>query len=759
MSVRILGHNKSLQPTRTSTPTPDQITSLSSQAILQQFNRAARCHSKKKREQLLRRRVLDHFREVDQQLQGKRRLTSESTPNAATNNCDPNSTSLQEDAPALSSARKVIPFTNRKRSTDLHSVSASVCTSTRNIQRVTANKSTQSDQQAVGLVKTSGTNTRTETTIKSSTSTTKRRITATKEKLPVKMTRLQTRREEGKLKQMEELEAIKLVEEQCIANKKKNSDARKLQEEEAKRKKDEEKRKKEEEEEIKKAEVAAVAAIAGQEKEDEKLDEEPVGNLNQNLHDILNRVTDNLDAWENDAIEDQQEDRSPKMKRNGSSKSSSRRYPTKITPSEMRTADSTKKKISFEDTYVHPHKRVIIELAILLKSDNASEEFTKALMAFLENAQMVDPKFEINTLKPTSKEKSIKNKGEISPNMTKLGIHIKVSGNGNVFNKQKVWDYQGQGNNGRSSRKSNKKEEYKDPTVYFSMVVSSEVEPVEIIERVTHEWARLNGTRLQVKDLQFVDSETVVSIFKISTATNKDVIREELKRILLNAQSKAQSEYMDPEKFNFSMDMDVAIGESLPVFDLKIQNAKLKGQDVAIFNKLSNRAQFARKSVHVEVASKYADGMKELVQYAKESGCVAQLWGRHAHLSKITDQKSTSREAKRQVDVAQAHTNYQMSMISEELDGLVCLDETADIMHEVSGTKISTLSLRFVLLNYLQMTDGHPTIAEVHQASIMMPTYVVIPNTPEAERMLLMMNKNSRRQLPLLIWMQKTVWG
>ncbi len=183
----------------------------------------------------------------------------------------------------------------------------------------------------------------------------------------------------------------------------------------------------------------------------------------------------------------------------------------------MRTADSTKKKISFEDTYVHPHKRVIIELAILLKSDNAFEEFTKALMAFLENAQMVDPKFEINTLKPTSKEKSIKNKGEISPNMTKLGIHIKVSGNGNVFNKQKVWDNQGQGNNGRSSRKSKKKEEYKDPTVYFSMVVSSEVEPVEIIERVTHEWAGLNGTRLQVKDLQFVDSEMFVSIFKVST--------------------------------------------------------------------------------------------------------------------------------------------------------------------------------------------------------------------------------------------------
>jgi hypothetical protein len=251
-----------------------------------------------------------------------------------------------------------------------------------------------------------------------------------------------------------------------------------------------------------------------------------------------------------------------------------------------------------------------------------------------------------------------------------------------------------------------------------------------------------------VKDLQFVDSETVVSIFKVSTATKKEVIHAELKRILHNAQAKASAEYMDQEKIDFSMDIDIPIGESLPAFNLKIQNAKLKGQDVLTFNKLSNQAQFARKSRHIKVASKYANGMKELVQYAKESGCMSQLWGRHAHLSEITDQRSTVREAKRQVDVAQAHTNYQMLMMGEELAGIIYLDEAADIMHAVTGNKISTLSLRFVLLNYLQMEDGHPTIAEVHQECIMMPTYVVIPNTPKAERMLLMMNKN----LPAFLW-------
>jgi hypothetical protein len=39
---------------------------------------------------------------------------------------------------------------------------------------------------------------------------------------------------------------------------------------------------------------------------------------------------------------------------------------------------------------------------------------------------------------------------------------------------------------------------------------------------------------------------------------------------------------MDQEKFDFSMDMDVPIGKSLTAFNLKIQNAKLKAQDISI---------------------------------------------------------------------------------------------------------------------------------------------------------------------------------
>ncbi len=175
------------------------------------------------------------------------------------------------------------------------------------------------------------------------------------------------------------------------------------------------------------------------------------------------------------------------------------------------------------------------------------------------NAQMVDPKFVINPLNPNSKEKNITSKGEISPNMTKLGIHIKISGNGNAFNKQKVWDKDG--DSGQQSCKANKKEEIKDPMVYFSMVILSEVEPKEIIEHTTHEWLRMNKMRLQIKVLQFIESETMVSIYKVLKNTLKDVLLAELEKILTMTQGRARDDNMDEVDFNFLMDMDVEIGK------------------------------------------------------------------------------------------------------------------------------------------------------------------------------------------------------
>jgi hypothetical protein len=118
------------------------------------------------------------------------------------------------------------------------------------------------------------------------------------------------------------------------------------------------------------------------------------------------------------------------------------------------------------------------------------------------------------------------------------------------------------------------------------------------------------------------------------------------------------------------------------------------------------------------------------------------FWGRHAHLSKVTDQKSTAREARKQIDVAQSHTTYQVSMMAEELVWMISVDTVTDIIHPVSGIELAFITLQTTLLNYLKMKDGHQGIAKVDQKSIQMPTCTIIPNTPDAETMISMINKN-----------------
>ncbi len=152
------------------------------------------------------------------------------------------------------------------------------------------------------------------------------------------------------------------------------------------------------------------------------------------------------------SMEDNQEERSPLEKQGGSSKSIMKSAANRVSP--MESAAVPARTTKFLDTFVYPHSQVILDMAITLKQEKAFEELTKALMDLFSNMQMVNPKFVLNPLNPNSKEKNITLKGKISSNVTKLGCHIRISGNGNIFSKQKVWDRE-QGN-----RKSKKKRSF-----------------------------------------------------------------------------------------------------------------------------------------------------------------------------------------------------------------------------------------------------------------------------------------------------------
>jgi len=180
----------------------------------------------------------------------------------------------------------------------------------------------------------------------------------------------------------------------------------------------------------------------------------------------------------------------------------------------------------------------------------------------------------------------------------------------------------------------------------------------------------------------------------------------------------------------------------LPAIELRLQVPKLPGQDTSHFNKLEYRVLNNRRAYHVECDKRYSSAIRKLTQLAKECGIVIDFWGKHAHISEVADHESTPSEIKSLCQVAQKHTNYQLTMVVEDILGITNLDaETA--LYNKDGNQTKGLSLRHVLLTKFKLSDGFQLIAEVHQASApMSPVQVVVPQTPEAEKMVLMMNKN-----------------
>jgi hypothetical protein len=187
---------------------------------------------------------------------------------------------------------------------------------------------------------------------------------------------------------------------------------------------------------------------------------------------------------------------------------------------------------------------------------------------------------------------------------------------------------------------------------------------------------------------------------------------------------------------------DLPLHSSLPAIKLRLLTPKLPGQDTLHLSKLSWKAQANRKVFHIECDSRYSAEIKRLTQFAKEHNLVKEMWGKHAHVSKVVDKDLSPSEIRRLMRVSQVHTNYQCSMLLEDLVGIMDLNASAD-RYQSSTLAPLRFSLQLVLLCFVQLSDGHRLFAEVHQADeVMGKVQAVIPNTPKAEQMILVMNKN-----------------
>ncbi len=330
---------------------------------------------------------------------------------------------------------------------------------------------------------------------------------------------------------------------------------------------------------------------------------------------------------------------------------------------------------------------------------------------------MVDEHFVINPVKEGGREKDWSDPTILPTSMTALGAYLVISG-------QRVFEKTTSTTNKKDSRPS---------AVYFSFAVSSDIPPDEIVARISVDWSMLGGTRLSVKTLCFFDTCTPIAIYFLWNEAQPATLLEELK-VILNSVSP-----LEPG----------GLSQQLPPMTLRKQIPRIPGQATENFKHLSQQAQMARRAWHIEVEARHAQSLIDLVaRIKKETNMISEMWGRQVHFTKVADFSTTAGELKDYVKFAQRHVNFHCSMTCISVKGISYLDAATQIICTVSGKPKGTLTLRQALLKYVKMSDGSTLIAEIHQSGPMGTVEVIVPNTAEAETMVLMMN----RQLPAYLF-------
>ena len=81
-------------------------------------------------------------------------------------------------------------------------------------------------------------------------------------------------------------------------------------------------------------------------------------------------------------------------------------------------------------------------------------------------------------------------------------------------------------------------------------------------------------------------------------------------------------------------------------------------------------------------------------------------------------------------------------MVYEAIYGIEGLDLEVEFYKKSDRTQVAgAMTLRYVMYNYMKMESGHSLFAEIHQEGDLAMVQVVVGNMPEAERTILMINK------------------
>jgi hypothetical protein len=284
--------------------------------------------------------------------------------------------------------------------------------------------------------------------------------------------------------------------------------------------------------------------------------------------------------------------------------------------------------------------------------------------------------------------------------------------------------------------------------VHFTIFLSCDKDPHNLLEPVAGECGKTGGKRLSIKEIASFTTVSVCNIFHLRYDNTPEMVLEEFKHTLEEAKDIAEDEDEDGW-MSFSWN-------EFPALNIRKLMPKIPGQDTSKFKKWSGRQHENRKVLAIEADENDVEIIQYLVETAKYWQLFEKRWGHMVRVTIALDNRSKKRgghQTQLRVDMAavasyRKHINYNANTRMDGIRGIFHLDKKVPFYSVSDPTKLmGTITLCRVLYKYMKMSDGHSLLDEVHQVTPMGPVDVVVPNTEEAERMMLMMHKNSAAYL------------
>ena len=117
--------------------------------------------------------------------------------------------------------------------------------------------------------------------------------------------------------------------------------------------------------------------------------------------------------------------------------------------------------------------------------------------------------------------------------------------------------------------------ELEHPTVYFTIAISTDEEPEEVMEGIGAEWSRCNGKKMYRKNLGCFKTCTLVIFFHVLNTASKSTMIAETRDILHLAKEIADVDGMS--------DAYVYLNREIPEISIRVSVPKIPGQDTTIY--------------------------------------------------------------------------------------------------------------------------------------------------------------------------------